>query len=156
MRVAARVEIKATPEEVWAFITVPENGPLWQEGAIWTRRTTEGPIGLGTTMDHLGRWLRMRVPTTALVTVFEPPFRYGYDITSKLSPKPSMMRYEVEPVAEGSRLTLSNEAQMPGWTRPFESVLQRSVQRMFERDVERLKMLIEAGGTATGALSTAR
>lgn len=155
MRVAATVEIRATPEQVWACITVPENGPLWQEGAIWTRTTTDGPIGVGTKMDHLGRWLRMRVPTTAVVTVYEPPYRYGYDITTKLSPKPSLMRYEVEPLAEGSRLTLSNEAQMPGWTRPLESVLQRSVQGMFERDVVRLKALIESEGAATGVRSSA-
>lgn len=155
MRVAASIEIKAKPEEVWTFITAPENGPLWQEGAIWTRRTTEGPIGLGTRMDHLGRWLRMRVPTTAVVTVFVPPIRYGYDITTRLSPKPSLMRYEVEPIAGSSRLTLSNEAQMPGWTRPFESLLQRSVQRMFERDVERLKALIESEGASTRVRSPA-
>ena len=155
MRVSASSVIGATPEHVWDFITVPENGPLWQEGAIWTRRTTDGPIGIGSKMDHLGRWLRMRVPTTAVVTVFEPPIRYGYDITTKLSRNPSLMRYEVQSCAEGSRLTLSNEAQMPGWIGPFESLLQRNVQGMFERDVERLKSVIESEGGSTQARSPA-
>jgi uncharacterized protein YndB with AHSA1/START domain len=153
MRVVARTLIKATPDQVWAFITVPENGPRWQEGAISTRLTTDGPIGLGSKMEHLGRWLRMRVPTTAVVTVFEPPARFGYDLTTKLSPTPSSMRYEVDPVPEGSRLTLSNEAQVPRWIKPFERLLQRNVQRMFERDVERLKAVIEVGVSSTRASS---
>lgn len=144
MRVAATTVIRATPEQVWAFITVPENGPRWQEGAIWTRMTTEGPIGLGSKMDHLGRWLRMRVRTRAVVTVFEPPVRYGYDIATRLSPGPSLMRYELDQLPEGATLTLSNEAQLPRWMRIFEAFLQRNVQGMFERDVARLKAVIES------------
>ena len=86
----------------------------------------------------------MRISTTAVVTVFEPPFRYGYDITTKLFPKPSLMRYAVEPLGEGTKLSLSNEAPGSGWMKPFELLLQRTVQGMFERDVARLKALIEA------------
>ena len=151
MRVAARTHIRARPEQVWAFITVPENGPRWQEGAVWTRRTTDGDVGMGSTMDHLGRWLGMRIPTTAVVTTFEPPHRYGYDISSRLSRGPSRMRYELEPAPGGSTLTLSNEARLPGWMKPFERLLERSVQGMFDRDVERLKAVVETEVTTSGS-----
>jgi uncharacterized protein YndB with AHSA1/START domain len=144
MRVEAATVIRATPEQVFQFIAIPENGPRWQEGAVSTRVTTPGPVGLGSRMEHEGRWLRMRIPTTAVVTVYEPPVRYGYDITTKLVAKPSLMRYAVEPVEEGTKLTLSNEAPGSGWIKPFEPLLQRNVQGMFERDVLRLKALIEA------------
>ena len=136
--------INATPEQVFRFIAVPENGPRWQEGAVWTRVTTPGPVRLGSELEHEGRWVRMRIPTTGVVTVYEPPVRYGYDITTKLVPKPSLMRYALEPLAEGTKLTLSNEASVTVWMRPFERLLQRNVQGMFERDVARLKALIEA------------
>jgi uncharacterized protein YndB with AHSA1/START domain len=143
-RVVAATVIRATPEQVFHFITVPENGPRWQESAVSTRVTTAGSVGLGTAMEHEGRWLRMRIPTTAIVTVYEPPFRYGYDITTKLIPKPSLMRYAVEPVADGTKVTLSNDAPSSRWMKPFEPLLQRNVQGMFERDLARLKALIEA------------
>lgn len=147
MRVTATTSIGATPAEVWAYITVPENGPRWQEAAVWTKVSTPGPIGLGSRMDHLGRWLRMKVPTTAVVTVFEPPVRYGYDITSRFSRRPSLMRYSIEPAPEGSRLALSNEAELPRWMKPLEPVLRRNVQAMFERDVARLKDVIESAAS---------
>ena len=144
MRVEAATVIRATPEKVFHFIAIPENGPRWQEGAVSTRVTTPGPVGLGSEMEHEARWLRIRFPTAAVVTVYEPPRRLGYDITTKLSPKPSLMRYAVEPTEEGTKLTISNEAPVSGWMKPFEALLQRNVQAMFERDVAHLKALIEA------------
>jgi hypothetical protein len=95
-------------------------------------------------MEHEGKWLRMRIPTTAVVTVYQPPLRYGSDITTKFFPKPSLMRYVVEPVGDGTKVTLSNDAPSSRWMKPFEPLLQRNVQGMFERDVARLKALIEA------------
>ena len=143
MRVSAAALIGASPEQVWRFITVPENGPRWQEGAISTRVTTPGPVRLGSEMEHVGRWLGLRIPTRAVVSVYEPPLRYGYDITTRLTPKPSLMRYVIEPLADGSRLVLSNEAPAAPWMKLFEARLQRNVQGMFERDIARLKAIVE-------------
>ncbi len=144
MRVEATIVIDASPEQVFRFITVPEEGPRWQESAVSTRVTTPGPVSLGSAMEHEGKWLWMRIPTTAVVTVYEPPRRYGYDITTRLAPAPSLMRYILEPVAGGTRLTLANEGALGGWMRPFQALLQRNLQGMFERDVARLKAVIEA------------
>ena len=144
MRVAATTVIRATPDQVWSFITVLENGPRWQESAVWTRVVTPGPIGLGSAAEHEGRWLGMRIQTSGEVVIFERPVRFGYTIRSKVSPTPVVMRYEIEPHDEGSRLTLSNQGELSRWLRPFDRLLQQNVQGMFERDVARLKAVIEA------------
>ncbi len=149
MRVEASVLIRADAEMVFQFIAAPENGPRWQEGALSTRVTTPGPVRLGSEMEHVGRWLRMRIPTRAVVTVFEPVSAFGYDITTALSSQPSRMRYVLEPAAGGTKLTLSNDATLPRFVLPFAPLLQRSVQGMFDRDVERLRGVIEAGKTAS-------
>lgn len=144
MHVSAATVIKATPEQIWAFITDPGNGPRWQESAISSRVTTPGPVRLGSEMAHIGKWLWVRLKTTAVVTIYERPVRYGYDITTKLVAEPSRMRYDLEPVVEGTGLTLSNDAPLSPWLKPFEPWLRRNVQGMFERDVSRLKAAIEA------------
>jgi len=149
MRISAACVINATPERIWEFITVPANGPRWQEGAVSTRVTTPGSVRIGSEMEHVGRWLGMRIPTKAVVSVYDPPVHYGYDITTKLFPKPSLMRYAIEPLAEGTRLTLSNDAPIGGWMKPLKPLLRRSVQGMFERDVARLKAIIEAEAAST-------
>jgi hypothetical protein len=148
MRVEASVLIMANADKVFQFIAAPENGPRWQEGAVSTRVTTPGPVRLGSEMEHIGRWLGMRIRTHAVVTVFEPVSGFGYDITTALSSKPSRMRYLLEPVADGTKLTLTNEATLPRFVLPFAPLLQRSVQRMFDRDVGRLRRVVEAEKTA--------
>jgi len=142
MRVAAEVTINAAPQDVFAFITAPEENPRWQEAAISTVVTTPGPFGRGSEMAHQGKWLGMQFPTRATVTVFEPNRGYGYDIASRFGS--SMMRYDLERAAEGTKLTLSNEAPLPRLMRPLASILQRNVLGMFQRDVQRLKTVIEA------------
>lgn len=142
MRVEVGVTIKATPQDVFAFITAAQDDARWQEGAISTVVTTLGPVGLGSEMAHKGRWLGMQISTRATVTVFEPDRRYGYDIESRFGS--SAMRYDLERTHEGTKLTLSNEAPLPVLMRPFEWILRRNVLGMFERDVQRLKTSIEA------------
>jgi hypothetical protein len=155
MRVQASVLIRANADRVFQFIAAPENGPRWQEGAVSTRVTTPGPVRLGSEMEHVGRWLGMRIPTHAVVTVFEPVSGFGYDITTALSSKPSRMRYLVEPVADGTtKLTLTNEATLPRFILPFAPLLQRNVQRVFDRDVGRLRGLVEAEKTANDEVTT--
>ena len=149
MRVEAGVLIKADADTVFRFITAPENESRWQEGAVSTRVTTPGPVRLGSEMDHLGRWFGMRMRTHAVVTVFDPGSAFGYDITTTLSKTPSLMRYLLEPVAGGTKLTLSNAATLPRFVLPFAPLLQGSVQRMFGRDVGRLRALIEAEKAAS-------
>lgn len=147
MRVSASVIIASDPRSVWAFITDPENGPRWQEAAVSTKVTTSGPVRIGSEMEHTARWLGMRMRTRAVVTVFDPPTAFGYDITSSMSRTPSLMRYTLEDVPGGTRLTLSNEATLPWVMAPFGGILRRSVQRMFERDVGRLRDVLERRGT---------
>ena len=144
MRVEASTVIKVAPQGIFEFIAAPENGPRWQEGAIATRVTTPGPVRIGSEIEHVGQWLGMRIPTHGTVTVFEPPSAFGYDIITTMSPSPSHMHYSLVPTAGGSLMTLSNDFDLPALMRPFFPVLRRSIQRMFERDVSRLRELLEA------------
>jgi len=104
------------------------------------------PVRSGSQLEHVGRWLGMRILSRAVVTVFEPPTAFGYDITTSMSSTPSRMRYLLAREGECTKLTLSNEAKLPALMAPLASLLQRSVQAMFNRDVRRLRDTLEAGG----------
>ena len=143
MQVEASTVIKVDPHEVFKFIAAPENAPRWQEGAVSTRVTTPGPVRRGSEMEHVGRWMGLRLSTHATVTVFEPESEFGYDIMTAMSPTPSRMLYSLSTVAEGTNLTLSNQFTLPAIMAPLAPLVRRNVQRMFERDVDRLRHVLE-------------
>jgi len=145
MHVQSEVVIAASPDRVWAYVTDVENDPAWQEGAIWTRLRVPGPVGLGTAMDHEGRFLGMRIPTSGAVTVFEPTRRFGYEFRSRFGS--TLMVYELEAVGDGTRVRLSADAPLPVFLRPLAPILRRNVQAMFDRDVVRLGQRVEAGAS---------
>ena len=45
-------------EEVFAFVTDPDNVSLWQSTSLETEQTSEGPVGVGTTFrDPPSSWV---------------------------------------------------------------------------------------------------
>jgi uncharacterized protein YndB with AHSA1/START domain len=142
MHVEADVVIRATPAEVFSYITQPEHVAEWQEAAIWAKPREAGPVRLGSWLDHEGRFLGVKVRSSGHVDAWEADRRFGYTATTTFGPM--TMRYELERVPGGTRLTLSNDAPLPALMRPLEVVMRRNVQGMFERDVARLRDRVEA------------
>jgi len=143
MHVAAEITIEASPTAVFAIVSRPELDPEWQEAAIWTRVRTSGPIAVGSKMDHEGRFMGMRVRTSGQVTDCEPGRRLAYEFISRFGA--TSMRYDLEDAAGSTRLRLSADAPLPWFMRPLAPFLAQNVQGMFERDVVRLRSVVESG-----------
>jgi uncharacterized protein YndB with AHSA1/START domain len=69
------VVIKRPVEEVFAFVTDPNNDPLWQMTILGTEQTSEGPVDVGTTLRNTAKFLGRRIETTMEATENEPPRR---------------------------------------------------------------------------------
>jgi uncharacterized protein YndB with AHSA1/START domain len=143
MHVAAEITIDASPTAVFAIITQPQLHPEWQEAAIWTKVRTPGPLAVGSQMDHEGRFMGMRVRTSGQVTDCEPGRLLAYEFTSRFGA--TTMRYSLLDAVGSTRLRLSADAPLPWFMRPFARFLARDVQGMFERDVVRLRSVVESG-----------
>jgi uncharacterized protein YndB with AHSA1/START domain len=52
-------------EEVFAFLSNPENWPKWISGSIEAKKTSEGPIGVGTTWRQVLTFLGQRMEAEA-------------------------------------------------------------------------------------------
>jgi len=74
-RVDERITIDRPPEEVFAFVTTPENDYLWVGTAVERRREPEGPIGVGSKIHAVDRFLGRRIESTLEITEHEPSSR---------------------------------------------------------------------------------
>ena len=76
------VVIERPIEEVFAFVTDPNNDSLWQSRTLETEQTSEGEVDVGTTWRNISKFLGRRIDTTMEVTENEPPRRQCVRVTS--------------------------------------------------------------------------
>jgi uncharacterized protein YndB with AHSA1/START domain len=59
-------------EDVFAYVSDQTNAPLWQRGLLEVRRTTDGPIGVGTRHTVVRTLMGLRLELSNEYTRYEP------------------------------------------------------------------------------------
>ena len=129
-------------EEVFAFLSNPENGPKWSAGSSEVKITSAGAIGVGTTYRSVRTFLGRRIETEAEFIEFEP--NHSFAQKSKSGPFPVQNRVTFERVEGGTRVTLTLVGEPGGFFKLAEPLLVSMLKRQFEADLANLKDLMEA------------
>ena len=143
LKLEKSVVINRPIEEVFAFMTDFENATQWMSELVECKRTSEGPVGMGTTFSAVATPLGRRVESTQEVAEYEPNRKYA--IRSISGPATSEDAYTFESVAGGTKITRVAEAEMKGLFRLTEPLAVRMMGRQFETNFANLKDLMEAG-----------
>ncbi len=142
----AKIEISTVinrpVEEVFAVLSNYENNPKWISASIEAKKTSQGPIGVGTTWRTVVKFLGRRIEGENEVTEYEP--NRGYAVKSKSGPFPVENGVTFERVEGGTRVTLTTVAEPGGFFKLAEPLLVSMVKRQFEADFVNLKDLMEA------------
>ena len=134
--------INRPTEEVFAFVTDFEKSPQWMSELVEAKQTSEGPVGVGTTISAVASPLGRRIESTQEVAEYEPNSKFAFKSTS--GPVASEDEYTFESVAGGTKVTRVAEAEMGGFFRLAEPLARRMMQRQFETNFANLKDLLEA------------
>jgi uncharacterized protein YndB with AHSA1/START domain len=137
MEVTTSVEVAASPEVVFAYISNAEHNPEWQSGMVSARWTSDGPIGVGSTYDQRATFLGRKIESTFEVEAFEPGRMIRASSTA--GSFPITFERTVEPSGEGSHVTAVVSGDASGFFRLAEPFLRAMVQRSVTKDYERLK-----------------
>lgn len=96
------VMIRRSREDVFAFVSNLENVPRWNYAIEETKKTSDGPVGVGTTYLQ-----RRTLPSPSeeqfVITAFAPEERLA--IQGDLGPLTGTMTYVFEETDGGTRLT---------------------------------------------------
>lgn len=136
------VVIDRPVEPVFAFVSDLENDPPWS-GAAEMRRTSPGPVGIGTTFRQSDRLLGRRLELALRVVGFEPNRKITLTTTTKrLSLSGTRM---VEPVGkDATRVTFVGGGRAGGLWRLAEPLLAAVGARRLRTQLGRLKRLLES------------
>lgn len=127
-------------EEVFAFLSNNENSSKWLSGVIAVKKTSEGPIGVGTTWRVVRTFLGRRMEEEAECTEYEPNRRFA--TKGKAGPIPAKAQTTFESVEGGTRVDV--EFELGGFFKLVEPLLVKMLKRQAEADLPTLKELMEA------------
>ncbi len=143
----ASVEIERPVEEVFGYVTVPENLPEWAGPVIEVRdvqKAAPDRLRQGDKFTAAAKFLGRRFETPCEVTDYLSNRQFSFRSTG--GPVPQEFTYILEPTLKGTRFTQSVEAQPGAFFRLTGPLFEAAGRRQINNDLETLKDLLEARG----------
>ncbi len=142
------IVINRPVEAVWKFLTDFENYPKWHKGMAEARKTSEGPMGMGTTVDVVAEILGLHT-MKLVITDYEPNRRIVWRVDAR--PVTGAAGYVAgctfEPVQGRTRVFKFINGKFVGFFRLLEPILSRPLKRIeIETELGNAKRLLEAQG----------
>ena len=142
LKVESTTVINRPVEEVFALLSNLENYPKWSSAFLEVQKTSEGPIGVGTTWRAVQKAFGQRLESEVEVTEYEPNRKYAQ--VTKSGPIPVEVLVTFEPIEGGTRVSSALEAEVGGFFKLAEPLVKSMAKRSIETDNANLKDLMEA------------
>jgi uncharacterized protein YndB with AHSA1/START domain len=120
--------------EVFAWVADLDGLHRWRPSEFRLEQVTPGPVGVGTTWEAAGRVLDEDIAVTIEVTAYDPDVRFELKVTGSIQAEQT---FAIEPVADGTRLTMTLELADPQLAKP--------ARAQWDADLRTLKRLLETG-----------
>ena len=139
IKVEHSIVINRPVEEVFSVVTNVENNPKWGSGLLEAVKTSDGPIGVGTTWRLVRKVIGQRLEAESEVTEYELNRNY---VQRSKSPFPVVVRQTYEAVEGGTRITITSEAEPGGFLKLAEPLLKSTAKRDIDAEFANLKDLM--------------
>jgi uncharacterized protein YndB with AHSA1/START domain len=140
IKVEASIIIQRPIEEVFAFVADQTHAPQWQHDLLEVRRTTDGPVGVGTKHTAVRKFLGRRMELTNEYVKYEPNKQITFtgDGTTRFE-----CSYLTEATPQGTRLTCRMQMEPDGFFGLAEPLIASGLRRDFAASFRELKALLE-------------
>ena len=136
------ITINRPVNEVFAILSDFSNGSKWASGAVEpAQKTSDGPIGVGTTWHGAGKVAGRRFVTDATCTEFDADRRITLAMTK---PFPTTSTVTFDTVGGGTHVNQTIDAEPGGFFKLAEPLVVTIARRQFQGDLENLRDLMEA------------
>lgn len=135
--------INRPPQDVFNTITDPTKLSLWQSMTETAEWSSNGDLGVGSTMRVVARFLGRKIESDIEVTAWEPPHRVDYKFVN--GPYPAEVSNTLQPQGEGTLLTAQSQGEMGSFFKLAEGLVARQLEKQLDANNETLKLLMESG-----------
>jgi hypothetical protein len=129
-------------QQVFDFVSTPENDFQWQYGTLGTSRISIDVRKIGSLFRSIGHLLGHRVESTFEVTVYEQNRKYGFKSLS--GPLHSQTSYTFEVDSGSTKISISTQAHVINLFKVNERLMEKKMQKQLKENLSLLKDLLEA------------
>lgn len=141
--VSSQIDIARPRHQVAAYASDPDNATIWYKNIKSVEWKSPKPVGEGTRVAFVAQFLGRRLAYTYEVKELVPAERF-VQATAE-GPFPMETTYTWADTADGgTRMTLRNRGRPSGFSRLVAPLMGRAVRRANEKDLKRLKTVLEA------------
>jgi len=137
------VLINRRQQEVFDYLADLSNGPQWQSSAISAERTSEGPIGVGSTWRRTTRALGRTSDAEYECTSYDPPDEFS--IKSLSGPTSTDITYSLKSTEGGTQVSITGQIEFRGLLKLMEGWVSKQADKLLVEDTNTLKHLLEEG-----------
>lgn len=134
--------IEQPVQQVFDFMSAPENDFQWQYGTLATARLSEGAPAIGASFRSIGHLMGQRNLSTYEVTEYEPNRKYGFRSLS--GPLQSQTSYTFEIVDDSTKVTVSTQANVGNSFQVTDDNLEEKMKKQLKENLITLKNHLEA------------
>lgn len=143
IRVEGTVEINSSVEQVWKFMTNAANATKWDTGIIEARQISDGPVGLGTTVEAVSEARGKRRTMKVEVTEFDLNKKVAWKIlVPGLGTGKAIYRFEA--LDHGTKLSKTSELELNRFFKLFTPIIRRRLSEdEIDLDLNNIKHYVE-------------
>ena len=131
-------------EFVFDYLASGVNDPQFSPRVQQIAKSTDGPVGVGTIFTSTVKDAGMTTHREIEITVFEPPRALRWTERSKNLVTSKEGGYDLEPTANGTRVTIFNELQGHGFGKLLAPLALKAARKEAPAFAERIKNAVEA------------
>lgn len=139
--VEVATKIDAPVEKVFAFSANNENDPKWIGEVKKVEKTSEGPIGVGSTFNNYVEFMGRTLNDSHEVTEYQPNRKMT--IVQRTGPVPFKATYHYQPMDGGTLFSMHIEAETKGFFKIASPLVRSQLQTQYEKNLGNLKTLLE-------------
>jgi uncharacterized protein YndB with AHSA1/START domain len=142
--VLTEIDVERPRAEVAAYAADPDNATSWYENIEAVDCETARPLAVGSRVAFVARFLGRRLAYTYEIRELVPGERLV--MSTAQGPFPMETTYVWDDTASGgTRMTLRNRGEPAGFRAIAAPLMTRAMRRANEKDLRRLKELLEGG-----------
>lgn len=136
-KVSKTVTIGRPPAEVFEYLARFETTAEWDPGIVTATRTSDGPVGVGSTFDLISDFRGRQIPVTYEITEFDPPDRFVIVGRNKRFVGIDEIRVSLE--GTGARVDYAADFRMQGIAKLFEPFMGGMFEKLSNEAMDGLK-----------------